>query len=90
MNVGNYDPRAASENAFMFGSGSNQRFVSRALPDGMTAVSALPGGISGILGSPFYFNLLPDWLTDDAFQQLFTNEEIEENTLSVTRFLPAS
>ena len=48
-----------------------------------------PGGVSGILGSPFYFNLLPNWLTNDAFRLLFSDDEIQQNALSVTRFVPA-
>ena len=65
------------------------RFVSEASPGAMHAVSALPGGTSGILGSPFYFNLLPNWLTNDAFPLLFKNGEIQQNASSVTRFVPA-
>jgi acyl-homoserine lactone acylase PvdQ len=56
----------------------------------MRAVSALPGGTSGVLGSPFYFNLLTGWLVNDAFPLLFTQDAIEEHTLSVTKFVPAS
>ena len=101
VDVGSHPVRAASENAFMFGSsvqflsqqfpplGPVARFVSEASPGAMHAVSALPGGTSGILGSPFYFNLLPNWLTNDAFPLLFKNGEIQQNASSVTRFVPA-
>jgi acyl-homoserine lactone acylase PvdQ len=30
-------------------------------------VSSLPGGTSGVPGTPFYVNLLPSWLTNDTF-----------------------
>jgi hypothetical protein len=65
-------------------------FISSARHNGMRAVSALPGGTSGILGSPFYFNLLPGWLINDAFALLFTQDAIEEHTVSVTKFVPVS
>ena len=101
VDPGSHLVRAASENAFMFDSsvqflsqqfpplGPVARFVSQGTASGMQAVSALPGGVSGILGSPFYFNLLPNWLTNDAFQLLFRNDEIQQNASSVTRFVPA-
>ena len=63
-----HDVRAASENGFMFTEGPNDRFVSEATsPHAMHAVSSLPGGVSGVLGSPFYFNLLEDWLLNKTF-----------------------
>jgi len=51
-------------------------------------VSSLPGGISGVLGSPFYVNLLPQWLTNHAYDQLFKNDELGHNTLNETRLEP--
>ena len=90
VDAATHNVRATSVNGFMFGSGPNDRFVSNARHNGMRAVSALPGGTSGILSSPFYFNLLPGWLVNDAFPLLFTEDAIEENTLSVTKFVPAS
>ena len=90
VDAATHNVRATSVNGFMFGSGPNDRFVSNARHNGMRAVSALPGGTSGILGSPFYFNLLPGWLVNDAFPLLFIEDAIEENTLSVTKFVPAS
>ena len=90
VDAATHNVRATSVNGFMFGSGPNDRFVSSARHNGMRAVSALPGGTSGILGSPFYFNLLPGWLINDAFPLLFAQDAIEEHTVSVTKFVPAS
>jgi penicillin amidase len=59
--------RAASENAFMFDTGPNARFVSEPQSGAIYSESALPGGVSGVLGSPDYFNLLEGWLLNDAF-----------------------
>lgn len=80
---------ANTQNGFTFGSGPSQRFVSEARHEGMRGVSSLPGGISGVLGSPFYVNLLPEWLTNHAYDQLFREDELEGHILNVTRFVPA-
>jgi len=90
VDAATHNVRARSVNDFMFGSGPNDRFVSDARHNSMRAVSALPGGTSGVLGSPFYFNLLPGWLINDAFPLLFTQDAIEEHALEVTKFVPAS
>jgi penicillin amidase len=90
VDAATHNVRAASVNGFMFGSGPNDRFVSDARQNGIRAVSALPGGTSGILGSPFYANLLPGWLINDSLPLVFTQDDIEEHTLSVTKFVPAS
>jgi penicillin amidase len=79
---------ANTVNGFTFGAGPSQRFVSEARDEGMRGVSSLPGGISGVLGSPFYLNLLPQWLTNHAYRQLFTEDELEDHILNVTRFVP--
>jgi penicillin amidase len=67
VNVGTHDVRAADPNGFMFDSGGANRYVSAAGRSGVTAQTSLPGGTSGIPGNPFYLNLLPGWLTADAF-----------------------
>jgi hypothetical protein len=33
-------------------------------------------------------NLLPQWLTDHAYDQLFREDDLEDNILSVTIFVP--
>lgn len=85
-----HDARADSVNSFMFGLAPAKRFAAATKPHGISGVSSLIGGISGILGNPQYVNLLPDWLTDEAFQMLFRNEDIKENSASVTKFVPAN
>jgi penicillin G amidase len=67
VDAASHDARAHAVNAFMFGSGPVRRAVAEARRDGIRGVTSLPGGTSGVLGSPFYFNLLPAWLTDEAF-----------------------
>ena len=69
VDASSHSARAASSNDFMFDSGPNRRYVG--VPG--TAAGAiegrtiLPGGMSGVLTSPFYANLLGRWLTNDTY-----------------------
>ncbi len=54
----------------------------------MHGVSSLPGGVSGVVGSPFYANLLTSWLNDEAYTQWQRQNEIVANTMSVMKFVP--
>ncbi len=67
VDVGSFEVRAHGSSDFMFGSGPTRRWVAEMARSGPDIVSSLPGGVSGVLGSPFYFNLLPMWLTNDVF-----------------------
>ncbi|MDX1582595.1 MAG: penicillin acylase family protein [Thermoanaerobaculia bacterium] len=67
VDASNHSARADGLNDFMFGSGPVRRFVAEGHPDGIVAETSLPGGTSGTLGNPFYANLLPMWLTNEAF-----------------------
>ena len=69
-----HDVRAQSANEFMYTNGSSQRSVHAASRRGMRGVSSLPGGPSGVPGSPFYFSLLPAWLTNEAYPLPDTGE----------------
>jgi penicillin amidase len=69
VDASSHSARADSSDAFMFGSGPNRRYVgvpgtAPGLIDGETS---LPGGMSGVLGSKFYANLLGRWLTNDTY-----------------------
>jgi acyl-homoserine lactone acylase PvdQ len=57
-------------------------------PDGMRAVSALPGGTSETLGSPYYLNLLPRWLTNDTYPVRLRQSDLALATASVIQYLP--
>lgn len=67
VDASSHNSRAATLDAFMFGSGPNRRGVSEGADNGIKAVTSLPGGISGVLTSPLYINLLRPWLTNEAF-----------------------
>jgi penicillin G amidase len=70
VDPGSHDVRAADADAFRFRSAPASRLVAQAGPGRIRAESALPGGESGIPGSPFYLNLLGQWLTNDTFPLL--------------------
>lgn len=57
--------RAADSNGFMFDSGPSRRYVARLKAGRVRAKTSLPGGVSGVLGSPFYGNMLEEWLFND-------------------------
>jgi len=80
--------RADTVNGFMFVDGSSHRSVHEARHEGVRGVSSLPGGSSGVLGSPFYLNLLPPWLTNEAYP-LDRESGRHGEVLSVTTFVPA-
>jgi penicillin amidase len=67
VDASSHNSRAATLNGFMFGSGPVRRSVSEGVPGGITAVTSLPGGVSGDFRSPLYINLLGPWLTNEAF-----------------------
>ncbi|HTC94838.1 MAG TPA: penicillin acylase family protein [Terriglobales bacterium] len=74
VDAATHDGRAQSVDDFMFDSGPANRFVSEALPEGVKAVTSLPGGVSGIIGSPNSINLLKGWLTNQAFTLEFDRD----------------
>jgi penicillin amidase len=63
VNVASYDLRADGVNDFMFGSGSARRFVGEMSPT-IAASEVIPGGNAAVIGSPFYADQLPLWLTN--------------------------
>lgn len=85
----NHGIRATDDNSFTFNRGPSKRSVFVAQEEGMQGTSSLPGGISGELGSKYYFNLLPAWLRNESYNQLFTEEALREQTLSAEKFVPA-
>jgi hypothetical protein len=49
------------------GGGPANRYVAEPrAPGDVYAESSLPGGPSGVPGTPWYVNLLPSWLTNDT------------------------
>jgi penicillin amidase len=68
VDAATHNARADAANEFGFGGGPANRYVSELRgPGDVDAESSLPGGASGVPGSPFSINLLPDWLTNDTY-----------------------
>ncbi|NIW38851.1 MAG: penicillin acylase family protein, partial [Gemmatimonadetes bacterium] len=82
VDASSHNARASGSNAFMFGGGPVRRFVGEMAPGRIRAESSLPGGASGVLGSPFYVNLLPGWLTNDTFPLLRKRSEVVSQAAS--------
>jgi penicillin amidase len=59
--------RANTVNGFMFSAGPSRRYIGQATPTGIIGENTLPGGVSGVLGDPNYFSLLPLWLTNQYY-----------------------
>jgi penicillin amidase len=67
VDAASHNPRGSGVNDFMFTSGPNRRYVGEMAESGPNGVSSLPGGVSGDSRSPFFTNLLLQWLTNDTF-----------------------
>ncbi len=69
VDASNHDPRADAAHEFMFAAGPVRRYVGQMgkRPGTIRAETALAGGESGVLGSPWYVGRLPLWLTNDYY-----------------------
>ncbi|WP_440223064.1 penicillin acylase family protein [Dokdonella sp. MW10] len=63
VDASSHDVRGTGVNSFMFGSGPARRFIGEMTPV-ISAQQILPGGQSGVLGSPHYASQLGRWLTN--------------------------
>lgn len=90
VDVGPFPVRADTYDEFMFGFGPVRRYVGELGRARIRAVSSLAGGVSGALDSPFYSNLLPDWLTNDTFPLRTRRAAIRAHARSITRFVPVT
>jgi len=89
VDVAAHAVRAQSADEFMFGHGPSNRLVVSLAHHAERAESAWPGGVSARPDSKFYVNLLPLWLTNDTVRLLFRRDELENEDLATTRFVPA-
>ncbi len=83
-----HSARADGVNDFMFGSGASRRFVGHMSPDGLTAQQVIPGGESGVLGSPFQVDQMMLWLTNQYHQVHLFPQDVVDNSMSFQRFVP--
>jgi penicillin amidase len=71
VDASSHNARATTVNGFMFSSGPNRRYVGEMAPAGVRGESSLPGGVSGVVTSPWFTNLLMPWLTNDTYEMHF-------------------
>jgi penicillin amidase len=90
IDAASFGVRGASPNDFMFGSGPARRFVGDLLPGAIDAQEIIPGGESGVVGSPDRANQLGRWLTNQYHQLLITSQQVLAGGGIVTHFLPVS
>lgn len=92
VDASSHSARAASSNDFMFGSGPNRRYVGvpGTVPGSIDGRTVLPGGMSGVLTSPFYANLLGRWLTNDTYPLRQDVGEVMQNLYQQQMFKPAA
>ncbi len=90
VDASSHSARADSSNDFMFGSGPSRRYVgeSSRTPPGINGSTVLPGGESGVLGSPLYTNILGRWLTNDYYDIRQRNKDVKQNAVSTQKFVP--
>ncbi len=91
VDASSHSARAASSNAFMYGSGPARRYAGEAWRHGhgIKGRTTLPGGPSGVLGSPFYTNILGRWLTNDTYDVRQRMSDLRHHSLSREVFVPA-
>lgn len=89
VDASNHNPRAASLNGFMFGSGPSRRFIGEARRSRVRAVEIIPGGESGVPGNPLFGNMLALWLTNEFHEAFFTTGQVMSNKVSREDFTPA-
>jgi penicillin amidase len=73
----------------MFGSGPARRFVGEMTPMGpMPPLEVIPGGQSGVPGSPLFGSQLPLWLTNDYHPFPYRPDAVVQSTATFEVFLP--
>jgi penicillin amidase len=92
VDASSHSARADGVNEFMFGSGPVRRYVARGGGgrNGLEGVSSMPGGTSGVLGSPFYANLLPGWLANEEYPVRFRHTDVVAARLERIVYVPSS
>jgi penicillin amidase len=88
IDAASFGIRVAGENSCMFGSGPARRFLGELAPGAIAAQEIIPGGESGVIGSPLRANQLGRWLTDRYHPLLITSEQVRGNSAQLTQYAP--
>ncbi len=89
VDASSHSARANSVNGFQFGSGPARRFVGNLDPEGIQAYQVIPGGQSGVVGSPFQTNQLGRWLTNQYHPLRLTRAQVMADSAQRTILVPA-
>jgi penicillin amidase len=87
VDASSHSARASSDFAFEFSSGPARRFVGILDPAGIDARQVIPGGQSGVPGSPHYADQLPLWLTN-RYHELVIEPGAISDVEAVEEFTP--
>ncbi len=89
VDASSHNPRAENWNGFRFGSGPVRRFAGEPTSAfGSRTESVWAGGVSGVPGSPYYFNLLPYWLSNNTLPTVLKPSAVKAGAAEVVRFIP--
>ncbi|HWM91128.1 MAG TPA: penicillin acylase family protein [Thermoanaerobaculia bacterium] len=81
VDASGHNVRADSVNEFMFGSGPARRFIGEMKPEGPVAEEVIPGGQSGVPGSPFQVDQLFLWLTNQYHPWPYRPADVADATV---------
>ncbi len=89
VDASSHGARAERWTDFGFGSGPVRRFAGEpSSAFGSRAESIWAGGVSGVPGSPYYFNLLPYWLSNNALPTVLKPSDLRSGASRLIRFVP--
>ncbi len=88
VDASSHSARSQNLNSFMFGGGPSRRFVGELRPDGIRAYQILPGGQSGVLGSPRRDDQLGRWLTNRYHPLRLSAADVMADAASTLQFAP--
>ncbi len=86
-----HSARAADSEAFRYRQWSGAAVCRQVVrsPKRIDGRTALPGGASGVLGSPYYVNLLGRWLTNDAYRMRHRMKDVQKDVAEREVFVPS-
>jgi len=88
VDASTHNARGQTPGDFMFKDGPAHRTVVEARAGAMRAKSIWPGGTSGVLGSPNYFQFLERWLTNETLTLRLGNNEVVQGRVAVEKYIP--
>ena len=72
----------------MFSSGPSKRFIGEARRSGIHAVQVIPGGASGVPGTPSFGSQVELWATNDYHDAAVEKGDVMRNAVSIQVFGP--